>query len=77
MYQIEKLDSNVIPNPRSQVRQVFADIYETDLSLISFFPFVAYVITLRGQLPIFTAPNFNRSDIRNQSLHAKCVPLYY
>ena len=28
MHQIEKLDANVLPNPRSQIRQVFAEMYE-------------------------------------------------
>ena len=49
MHQIEKLDANVVPNPRSQIRQVFADMYEIHLSLISFRPFVANVVTLRGR----------------------------
>ena len=28
MHQIEKLDANVLPNSRSQIRQVFAEMYE-------------------------------------------------
>ena len=49
MHDIEKLDSNVMPNPKSQIRQVFAKMYEIDLSLIFSCPFVAYVVTLRGR----------------------------
>ena len=77
MHQIEKLDANVVPDPRSQIRQVFADVCEIDLSLISSRPFVTYVITLRDRVSISTPPNLNRADSRNQSLHAKFGSLYY
>ena len=49
MHQIEKLDANVVPNPQSQIRQVFVDMYEIELSLIFFRPFIANVVTLRGR----------------------------
>ena len=64
MHQIEKLDANVLPNPRSQIRQVFTELREIDLSLI----FRSAHLSLTPSLCVVG---------RNQSLHAKFGPLYY
>ena len=58
LHRIEKSDSNVTFNPLSQVRRVFAEMYDIDLSQIAFRPFVAHIISLRGRVSIFAPPNF-------------------
>ena len=49
MHQIEIFDSNLIQNPHSEVRSVFAYILAIDLSLISVRALVAYVSSSHGR----------------------------
>ena len=52
-----KKPSNFTPNRWSQVKRVFAEMYEIDLSQILFRPVVAYVINSMVVMSIFTRRN--------------------
>ena len=59
MHQIENADSNFNPNRRSQLRSVFAEIYEIGLRQI---PFVVFVIGLRGRCLFLHSDTLYRAD---------------